>query len=189
MREFQHSRVPHGIKHQEPPLDDGSTIDVNTVVVCALTSNLRRATAPGNVLLEPGEANLPQQSVVNVSQIFTVDKAQLSDKIGTLSARRVRNILNGIRLLTEPRELEKHRAHRTHVSRWPHALGAMPISSQHPASGMGNHLHVVAVGVWDRVARSRGHPIRTPRGTPRGPSHDMLRLVPKESNVLRGRNV
>jgi len=43
--------------------------------------------------------------VVNVSQIFTVDKSQLSDKIGTLSARRVRDILNGIRLLTEPREL------------------------------------------------------------------------------------
>ena len=78
---------------------------INTVVVCALTSNLRRATAPGNVLLEPGEANLPRQSVVNVSQIFTVDKSLLSDKIGTLSARRVRDILNGIRLLTEPREL------------------------------------------------------------------------------------
>jgi mRNA interferase MazF len=79
---------------------------INTVVVCALTSNLRRATAPGNVLLEPGEANLPRQSVVNVSQIFTVDKSQLSDKIGALSARRVRDILNGIRLLAEPRELE-----------------------------------------------------------------------------------
>ena len=77
---------------------------INTVVVCALTSNLRRATAPGNVLLEPGEANLPRQSVVNVSQIFTVDKSQLSDKIGTLSAHRVRDILNGIRLLTEPRD-------------------------------------------------------------------------------------
>ena len=74
--------------------------------MCALTSNLRRATAPGNVLLEPGEANLPRQSVVNVSQIFTVDKSQLDDKIGTLSARRVRDILNGIRLLTEPREPE-----------------------------------------------------------------------------------
>jgi len=82
-----------------------NTSRINTVVVCALTSNLRRATAPGNVLLEPGEANLPRQSVVNVSQIFTVDKSQLRDKIGTLSARRVRDILNGIRLLTEPREL------------------------------------------------------------------------------------
>ena len=47
----------------------------STVVVCALTSNLKRASAPGNVLLEPGEANLPKQSIVNISQIFTVDKS------------------------------------------------------------------------------------------------------------------
>jgi mRNA interferase MazF len=77
---------------------------IQTVVVCALTSNLRRARAPGNVLLEPGEANLPKHSVVNISQIFTVDTSQLSEKIGTLSAHRVREILHGIRLLTEPRD-------------------------------------------------------------------------------------
>ncbi len=79
---------------------------INTVVVCALTSNLKRATAPGNVLLEPREANLPKQSVVNVSQIFTVDKSQLGEKIGTLSSRRVHEVLDGIGLLLEPRELE-----------------------------------------------------------------------------------
>lgn len=45
-------------------------------------------------------------SVVNVSQIFTIDKTQLEEKIGTLSARRVREILSGLRLLTEPREPE-----------------------------------------------------------------------------------
>ena len=76
---------------------------INTVVVCALTSNLGRASAPGNVALEPGEANLPKQSVVNVSQIFTVDKSQLGEKIGTLSGRRVRQILDGVRLVLEPR--------------------------------------------------------------------------------------
>lgn len=75
------------------------------VAGCALTSNLRRAGAPGNVLLEPGEANLPRQSVVDVSQIFTVDKRQLGAKIGTLGAPRVREILDGIRLVLEPREL------------------------------------------------------------------------------------
>lgn len=79
---------------------------ISTVVVCALTSNLKRADAPGNVLLEAGEANLPKQSVVNVTQVFTVDKAQLGEKIGTLSSRRVRQILDGIRLLTEPREVD-----------------------------------------------------------------------------------
>jgi mRNA interferase MazF len=77
---------------------------INTVVVCALTSNLKRAQAPGNVLLEEGEANLPKQSVVNVSQIFTVDKHDLIEKIGTLGSERVRYILDGVRLLTEPRE-------------------------------------------------------------------------------------
>ena len=78
---------------------------INTVIVCALSSNLKRAEAPGNVLLDPGEADLPRQSVVMVSQVFTVDKTQLNEYIGTLSNRRVRQILDGMRLLTEPREL------------------------------------------------------------------------------------
>ncbi|MBI1879036.1 MAG: type II toxin-antitoxin system PemK/MazF family toxin [Chloroflexi bacterium] len=79
---------------------------VNTIVVCALTSNLKRAAAPGNVLLDPSEANLPKQSVAVVSQIFTVDKTQLGDYIGTLSGKRMRQILDGIKLLMEPREVE-----------------------------------------------------------------------------------
>lgn len=79
---------------------------LHTVVVCALTSNLQRATAPGNVLLESGEADLSKQSVVVVSQVFTVDKSQLSDHIGTLSKKRVRQILDDLKLLTEPREIE-----------------------------------------------------------------------------------
>lgn len=79
---------------------------INTVVVCVITSNLKLASAPGNVLLEEGEAHLPKRSVVNVSQIFTVDKADLVEKIGTLSPKRVRQILDGVRLLTEPRDVE-----------------------------------------------------------------------------------
>jgi len=79
---------------------------INTVVVCTLTSNLKRAKAPGNVTLNKGEANLPKKSVVNISQIFTVNKSDLSDKIGTLSRIRISSILQGIRLLTEPREVD-----------------------------------------------------------------------------------
>ncbi|MCX7840761.1 MAG: type II toxin-antitoxin system PemK/MazF family toxin [Anaerolineae bacterium] len=79
---------------------------IKTVVVCALTSNLKRANAPGNVLLAKGEGNLPKQSVVNVSQIFTIDKSQLDEYIGTLSPKRVREILDGIQLVLEPREPE-----------------------------------------------------------------------------------
>ncbi|WP_373048982.1 type II toxin-antitoxin system PemK/MazF family toxin [Vulgatibacter sp.] len=70
---------------------------ITTVVVCALTSNLHRATEPGNVLLEPGEANLPRQSVVVVSQISSVEKARLGERIGSLSERRVEQILAGLR--------------------------------------------------------------------------------------------
>ncbi len=77
---------------------------IGTVIVCGLTSNLKRAAVPGNVLLETGEAGLPKQSVVVVSQVFTVDKTQLAEYIGTLSNKRVRQILDGIRLVTEPRE-------------------------------------------------------------------------------------
>ena len=72
---------------------------IKTVVVCALTTNLKRATAPGNVLLEAGEANLPRQSVVVVSQVSVVDKTQLGEYIGSLTGRRIRQILDGMRFL------------------------------------------------------------------------------------------
>lgn len=78
---------------------------LQTVVVCGLSSNLRRAEVPGNVLLETGEANLPKRSVVNVSQMYTVDKDELIEKIGTLSGERVQQILDGIYLLLEPRDV------------------------------------------------------------------------------------
>lgn len=70
---------------------------ITTVVVCALTSNLHRANEPGNVLLEVGEGNLPKQSVVVVSQIASVDKARLGERIGSLSDARVDQILAGLR--------------------------------------------------------------------------------------------
>jgi len=79
---------------------------IRTVIVCALTSNLRRAAAIGNVLLEPGEADLPEQSVVNVSQVFTVDKVLLTQKIGRLSMQRVQQVLAGLALVTTPQEAE-----------------------------------------------------------------------------------
>ncbi|MEN8172205.1 MAG: type II toxin-antitoxin system PemK/MazF family toxin [Chloroflexota bacterium] len=79
---------------------------INTVVVCALTSNLKRAQAPGTVLLEKDEANLPKQSVVNTTQIFTVDKAQLNEYIGTVTRKRIQQILAGVRLVTEIRDVD-----------------------------------------------------------------------------------
>ena len=81
---------------------------INTVVVCVLTSNLKRAKAPGNVLLNKGEANLPKKSVINISQIFTVNKSDLSEKIGSLTRERFNQVLEGIRLLTEQREVDEN---------------------------------------------------------------------------------
>jgi len=77
---------------------------IGTVLVCPLTTNLKRASAPGNVLLDKKESNLHKQSVVNVSQVFTVDKAQLDQYVGTLSSKRITEILNGIKLVLYPRE-------------------------------------------------------------------------------------
>jgi mRNA interferase MazF len=78
---------------------------INTVVVCELTTNLHRAKAPGNILLDIGETNLPRQSVINVSQVFTVDKSYLGEYIGILSPRRIHQIVDGLLLLFVPAEI------------------------------------------------------------------------------------
>ena len=57
--------------------------------------------------MEKEEADLPKQRVVNGSQIFTVDKEDLVERIGTLSRTRVRQILDGVSLLLEPREVDQ----------------------------------------------------------------------------------
>jgi mRNA interferase MazF len=70
---------------------------ITTVVVCALTTNLHKASEPGNVLLEPGEGGLPQRSVVVVSQISSVAKSRLGERIGSLANERVDQIVAGLR--------------------------------------------------------------------------------------------
>lgn len=70
-------------------------------------SSLQRAESPGNVLLEEGEANLPKPSVANITQIFTVNKQDLVEKIGSLSLDRMGQVLAGIELLISPREIKE----------------------------------------------------------------------------------
>ena len=70
---------------------------IETVIVCALTTNLHRAEEPGNVLLDPGEGGLPKQSVVVVSRVSSVQKHELGAPIGRLTAARVDQILDGLR--------------------------------------------------------------------------------------------
>lgn len=58
---------------------------VRTTVVCLITSNPTREHAPGNVLLKKGEADLPKESVVNISQVLKVDKTELVEYVGKIS--------------------------------------------------------------------------------------------------------
>ena len=70
-----------GLVVQNDILNDSK---LNTVIVAAITSNLKFGELPGNVILRQGEANLPKRSVVNMTQIKTVDKAGLREMIGSL---------------------------------------------------------------------------------------------------------
>ncbi|MEZ0469082.1 type II toxin-antitoxin system PemK/MazF family toxin [Luteimonas salinilitoris] len=72
---------------------------IASVVVCALTSNLNRASEPGGVLLDPGEGGLGRQSVVMASQISSIYKIRLGDRIGSLSGQRVDQIVAALRFL------------------------------------------------------------------------------------------
>jgi mRNA interferase MazF len=69
---------------------------IATVVCVALTSNLKWATAPGNVLLQSSVTGLPKESVANVSQLVTLDKADLTERTGKLSRSKLEVVLSGI---------------------------------------------------------------------------------------------
>ena len=72
---------------------------ISTTVVAAITSNLRLAGMPSNVRLARGEAGLPRPSVVNVSQIRTVDRTRLAERVGALRPAKLRLVLRGLALL------------------------------------------------------------------------------------------
>lgn len=73
--------------------------NLNTTVVTLLTSNEMLAKVPGNVLLKKGTANLPKTSVAVVSQLATVDKQRLLDKIGTLERESIEEIIKGCQMV------------------------------------------------------------------------------------------
>jgi len=74
---------------------------IDTVVVCAVTKPAHRADDPGNVELDEGDADLPEASVVNVTQIIAVDKTRLGEWIGALSQQKMRRVMGGIRQVLE----------------------------------------------------------------------------------------
>lgn len=69
---------------------------IATVVCVPLTSNLRWADAPGNVLLRDRVTSLPKDSVANVSQVVTLDKALLNERVGKLPRAKLELLLSGI---------------------------------------------------------------------------------------------
>jgi mRNA interferase MazF len=72
---------------------------IATVVVCSLSSNLKRASEPGVVVLDAGEGGLERQSVVIASQISSIGKDRLGKRIGTLSSQRVDQVIAALRFL------------------------------------------------------------------------------------------
>lgn len=87
-------RHPHVVVQE----DHFNASRIPTTVVAALTSNPKRATEPGNVRLGAGEGGLPKPSVVVVSQLEVVDKADLTDVVGVVSPQRVQQVLAGLRM-------------------------------------------------------------------------------------------
>ena len=75
---------------------------LGTVVVAMITSQLKYARLPGNVRLRKGEVGLPKPSVVNVTQIATVDRGDIGARLGRLTAKRLSEVWLGVRQVIEP---------------------------------------------------------------------------------------
>jgi mRNA interferase MazF len=79
--------------------DSFNKSNIKTLIAALITSNLDRAAMPGNVALSKRASSLEKESVVNVTQIFTVDETDLFEYVGTLSERKIEQIENGLRLV------------------------------------------------------------------------------------------
>ena len=85
-----------GLVIQNDILNDSN---LNTVIMLAITSTMKFGELPGNVVLKKGEANIPKKCVINVTQIKSVDKKSIKEKIGTLSKQRVDEVHEGLKLV------------------------------------------------------------------------------------------
>jgi mRNA interferase MazF len=74
---------------------------IQTVIAVAVTSNLRLLDAPGNVLLPSRRSGLSRDSVANVSQVITLDRALLTERSGQLSSREMAALDRGLRLVMD----------------------------------------------------------------------------------------
>jgi mRNA interferase MazF len=76
-----------------------NTSSIGTVIAVTITSNLRLADAPGNVRLSTRQSKLPRASVVNVSQLATLDRTRLTERVSSLSHRELTLVDAGLRLV------------------------------------------------------------------------------------------
>jgi mRNA interferase MazF len=74
---------------------------IATALCIPLTSNLKWADAPGNVLLETRLTGLPKDSVANVSQVVALDKSSLTERVGKLSREKTDLVLDGIDIVLD----------------------------------------------------------------------------------------
>jgi mRNA interferase MazF len=81
--------------------DAANRSSIRTVIALVLTTNLRLVAAPGNVLIPAKSSGLPSDSVANVSQVFTVDRAFLTEQVGRIRGELLSKIENGLRLILE----------------------------------------------------------------------------------------
>jgi len=72
---------------------------IGTTIAVIMTSNLRLLDAPGNVLIQAQEADLPRDSVANISQVVTLDRDMLIQRIGCLGDSTMRQVDHGLRLV------------------------------------------------------------------------------------------
>jgi len=72
---------------------------IQTVIVAVITSNMRLTEAPGNFKLSKKVSNLSQDSVVNVSQLLTLDKELLTESVGKLNSKFIHSLNNGLKLV------------------------------------------------------------------------------------------
>jgi mRNA interferase MazF len=79
--------------------DDFNRSNISTIIAVVISSNLRLADAPGNILLSRKSTGLPKKSVANVSQLITIDKSFLAERTGRLSPELLQEIEAGIRLV------------------------------------------------------------------------------------------
>jgi mRNA interferase MazF len=81
--------------------DSFNRSSIRTLIAVVITSHLYRANLPGNFLVQPEETGLPKASVVNVSQVVTLNKSYLTEQAGSLSVRSIQRLNAGLNLVLE----------------------------------------------------------------------------------------